>query len=116
MMPQRVVAGAQQVEDLVVIAEALLGGQVVEPLPNRLTANNRGERLWIGLIISLMTLMSSWCSTAQCRARLPSASLMRRTLGVAKGLICCRAPLMRKAMSSFLCCCSAFIVLRERRV
>ena len=46
VMPQRVVAGAQQVEDLVVIAEALLGGQVVEPLPNRLTANNRGERRW----------------------------------------------------------------------
>jgi len=50
-------------------------------------------------------LGSLWFSTVQCKAPLPSASLMLRMLGVAKGSICARGALALQAAISLSSCC-----------
>jgi len=62
----------QQVVDLGEVAGAVLGGQILEGLPNTLTANNRFEPRWVAADHKLDDL---GCSSASHRRGLPSASM-----------------------------------------
>ena len=47
MLPECVVTFAKQATGPFVAAEAVLGGQTLEPLPDYIIAHKRDERLWI---------------------------------------------------------------------
>ena len=94
MLLERGVAFPQQVVDVVVVAEVILGWQTLLSKKSTICTPPTTERSAGGwrLISSLMTLGSLWCSSASHRRGLPSASAVLKRRSVASGLIRARTP------------------------
>ena len=82
---ERIASVEQQDVDIVVVAEAALGGPTFEEHHNTLTGLRELSAGGSRLIRSLMTLMSSWFVSAWHRGGLPTAPIIHTKSGAVGG-------------------------------